>query len=172
MDYIRNILFVGLFLLSFCTNQAQDTVSLTDQIYGQWKYENHLWWEYGKYTQNEVDSFKCSILQISRDKIYFEDVIFVDSCSFSEASIKTSKLLDRTNEEYHWFEEGSVQLLPTRYTGPLVLQYSKKELKKIDKIDLGCGYDLSILYLKSDTLILNYLGGITLFMTKAHSKPK
>ena len=31
---------------------------------------------------------------------------------------------------------------------------------------------MSILYLKSDTLILNYLGGITLFLTRFSSEPK
>lgn len=170
MGYISNILIVGLLILCSCKNQAQPTQStkeLHNQIYGQWKYVHHEWHQYSKLTKEQVDSLTHALLIVSKDKAYFENIGFIDSCLFSNSDIKISKLFDKTNTwEYSWYEDGERFLLRPKDVGPLIFRYTKKELSQLDKIELGCEYGISIMYLKQDTLILNYLGGIVLFMTK------
>ncbi len=166
MGHIGNIVLGGLLLFSSCKNQAQNANNPSDYIYGKWKYEKHLWSGLGKYTIVQVDSIKKSTLRIEKDKIYFDNIKFIDTCKFSSSTIKFSKLLDKGNYEYDWFEDGTKLLLRTKDTGPLPTLYTKEQLSKINLIDFGCGYDLSILYLKQDTLILNYLAGVTIFLTK------
>ena len=171
MGNTSSLLFIVLLMLSSCKNQAQvlikDSDNSINQIYGQWKLEEDLWKQYTKYTKKQIDSLRTTVLKISRDKIYFENISFLDSCSFSSSNIKMTKLFDKKNSwEYSWYEDGDKFLLRPKDVGPLIYRYSKKELSTIDKIELGCEYGLGILYLKEDTLILNYVGGVTLFMTK------
>ncbi len=166
MGHINNIILAGLLLFSSCKNQAQNVNNPSEYIYGQWKCEKYLWSELGRYTLVQVDSIKKSILHIEKDKIYFDKIKFIDTCKFSSSTIQTSKLFDKKNEEYYWFEEGDKRLLPLKHTGVLPSMYTKEQLSKIDLIDLGCVSELSILYLKQDTLILNYIAGVIFYMTK------
>lgn len=170
MGYISNILLSGLLLFPSSKNQAQNISNSTEYIYGQWKYEKHLWSGLGRYTLAQVNSIKKSILHIERDKIFFDKIKFIDTCNFSSSKITTSNLFDRKNEEYTWFEEGDKRLLPIKYTGLLPSVYTKEQLSKINLIDLGCVSELSILYLKQDTLILNYVAGVIFFLTKVPDK--
>ena len=123
---------------------------------------------YARLTEYQLDSLKNTKLKINKDKIYFENISFIDSCSFSKSNIKVTNLFDKENTwEYSWYEDGERLLLRPKDIGPLAYRYTKKELSKIKKIDLGCKYNsLSILYLKQDTLIIDDLEGVTLFMTK------
>lgn len=170
MGNTSSLLFIVLLMLSSCKNQAQVLIKNSDnsinQIYGQWELKEDLWKQYTKYTKKQIDSLRTTVLKISKDKIYFENISFLDSCSFSSSDIKLTKLFDKENYEYSWYEGGEKFLLRPKDVGPLIYRYSKEELSKIDKVELGCEYGLSILYLKEDTLILNYVGGVTLFMTK------
>lgn len=170
MRFISNILIIGLLMLYSCKNQAQPdqfTKKSFSQIYGQWKYVDYDWHQYGKLTREQVNSLKHSLLKIDRDKAYFENIGFVDTCSFSSSSVRINKLFAKSNTwEYSWYKDGEQFLLRPKDVGPLIYRYTKEELGKMDKIELGCEYGVSILYMNQDTLILNYLGGITLFMTK------
>lgn len=170
MGYISKLILVVILVFTSCKNQAQKTVKKlnepVDIIYGEWKYVKHSWWKTGRYTKEQIEELNKTILKVEGDKIYFENVDFIDSCRFSKENIKTTKLLDKSNEEYYWFEEGETRLLPTQYTGPIVNEYDKKQLSQIDKIDLGCESGLGIIYLDGDTMILNYLGGVTVFLSK------
>jgi hypothetical protein len=172
MGYINKIIIIGLIILSSNKNQAQGINNSSDYIYGKWKVEKELSKQYTKFGTNDVGKIKESILHIEKNKIYFENINFVDTCFFTKSKIRVSELFDKKNDEYYWFEEGDKLLLPLKYTGPLPTIYTKKQLKEIYLIDLGCGYDLSILYLKQDTLILNYLGGVTFFLTKLSNEVK
>jgi hypothetical protein len=170
MAYINNILIVGLLMLCSCKNQAQPYQLSKEPyniVYGQWKHVYHEWHQYGKLNTVQVDSLKHVLFKIGKDKAYFENISFIDTCSFSTSDIKISKLFDKANKwEYSWYEDGEQFLLRPKDVGPLIYRYTKEELSEINKIELGCEYGVGILYLKQDTLILNYIGGVTLFMTK------
>lgn len=169
---MKIIIIACVIFFASCKNQAKNTAQGSnnpiDQIYGQWKLEKDLWKQYTKYTKVQIDSLKNTVLQISKDKIYFENISFIDVGTFSSSNIKISKLFDKENWEYSWFKDGDRFLLVPKLVGPLIYRYSKEELSKIIKIDLGCDGEpnLNTLYLKQDTLILTHIGGITLIMTK------
>lgn len=173
MGFTSNILIIGLLMLCSCKNQAQPSHQTTkeplSQIYGQWKLEQDLWKQYTKYTQKQIDSLKTTVLKISKTQIYFENISFISSCSYSSSKVKVTKLFDKSNTwEYSWYEDGERFLLRPKDVGPLIYRYTKEELSKMNKIELGCNDEpnLNTLYLKQDTLILNYVGGVTLLMTK------
>lgn len=179
MGYTSNILMIGLLMLCSCKNQAQPLIQTVkdplSQIYGRWKFEEDLWKQYTKYTQEQIDSLKETVLKISETQIYFENISFINSCSYSRSKVKVTRLFDKSNIwEYSWYEDGERFLLRPKDVGPLIYRYTKEELSKMSKIELGCDNEpnLNTLYLKQDTLILNYMGGVTLFMTKEPFRKK
>jgi hypothetical protein len=141
MAYINNILIVGLLMLCSCKNQAQPYQLSKEPyniVYGQWKHVYHEWHQYGKLNTVQVDSLKHVLFKIGKDKAYFENISFIDTCSFSTSDIKISKLFDKANKwEYSWYEDGEQFLLRPKDVGPLIYRYTKEELSEINKIELG-----------------------------------
>jgi hypothetical protein len=79
----------------------------------------------------------------------------IKPCTFSKINIRN--FFDRDDKEPNVIEDRA-----------LALKYTKEQLSSFKRIETNCGQDncLIILYFKQDTLILNYCGGITIFMTK------
>ncbi len=156
------IMISALFMFSAC-NKKQSQI---DNLLGVWKYEKNYSKQYTKLGRSEFEQLPSMKVHIEKDKIYAEGVSFFDTCHFSEETIKQSMLLDTCNDPYYWYEESDIPIAPLRYTGPLVLYYSKEELSKFECIDFGCHYHLSTIFKNEDTLIFNYLGGAVVFFTK------
>ncbi len=161
----KKTLIASILLLVGYHIQAQND-NLPNQIFGKWITLKSLSRDYTKYNIEDIKKVEKSILCIERNRIYFDGVNFIDTCYFNSKRITYSKLFDKKNEEYHWFEDGTKLLMRKKDTGPLPSIYTKEQLSKFIFINLGCGHDQSIIYLNADTLILNYIGGVTFFLVK------
>ena len=152
-----NIKYIELTLLLFffsCAN-AQNNSNSNEYIYGKWKYVKHLNWRASRYGNKEIESIKHDTLIINEKRIYLKKSKFIETCSYS--NIKFSYFFDREDKEPNVIEDRA-----------LAIKYTKEQLSLFRKIETNCGQDicLSVLYLKQDTLILNYCGGITVFLIK------
>jgi hypothetical protein len=158
----------GKYKKPFCGEYHEDTKKYLDfLVNSQWKYEKHLRWDQKcqKYSLDEVILMKDAILKIDSNQIYFEGIMDIDSCFFSRKSLDVSNLFDKSNDEYYWYEEGDCLKMTIKETGPLPNLYNKSELSKIKLLKFGSCFCFRNLYLKEDTLILNF-EGLTWFMTK------
>ena len=121
----------------------------------------HFWWKESEFGMKEVDCIKLSTLHIERNKIYFENLKFIDTCSYSKIEFK--KFFESADKESDYSEDYQF----------MFINYTKDELSAVKRIELNCKHEgncLGSLYLKQDTLILNFCGGLTFFMTKAPTK--
>ena len=126
----------------------------TQLIFGKWKYESHIYRKVGRYGSKEVDSFKSSLLYFCKEKVYFANVTFIDTCFYSEMHLKA--FFDREDKESSYFMDG-----------PLAIKYSEEQLSKFIRIELNCAPNgFGTFYLNADTLILDSNGGVTFFFTK------
>ena len=148
------IIVMLLFLFSACGN-AQKKSDSNDFIFGKWKYVKHFNWRATRYGDKEIQSIKIDTLIIETNKIYFAHSKFVEPCTFSNIWYKS--FFDRDDKEPNVVENRA-----------LAMKYTKKELNTFKRIETNCDpYNcLGILYLKQDTLILNYCGGGTFLMLK------
>ena len=157
---MNRIIIIGLLLGLFFQCQSQNRAFETKNIIGEWEYESHISRNVGRYGPEEVKSLKYSVLCIMKDKIYFKDILFIDTCFYSE--LHRRAFFDRKEKMPSYIIDG-----------PLAVKYSREQLNEIEVIDLNCKYNcLGSLYFKHDTLILNSCGGITLFLTKIPSEYK
>lgn len=146
--------FIGILFCQFSFSNEPD---ISQQILGKWKYTTHLYRNVGRYGQVEVDAIKSSLLCFRKDKVYFTNVTFIDTCFYSELHAKA--FFDRE------FKESSYVL-----DGPLALRYTEQKLSKFVRIELNCHPNgFGTFYLNADTLILNSFGGVTFFFTKSQS---
>lgn len=153
MGYIKySIVLIVVLLLDSCKINAQDESKPTDYIYGEWKYVKHFSWRATKFRSDEIDSIKSSTLYVEKNRIYYENINFIEPCFYSKIEFK--KFFNKNGEP--------------RYPEDLrlLVKYTKDQLSVINRIELDCEYNcLGFLYLKQDTLI-NYCGGLTFFMIK------
>jgi hypothetical protein len=159
-DLIRTAkLFVFLIIAILCWQfLVPDEPDISKQILGKWEYKSHLYRKVGRYGQKEVDAIKSSILYFNKDKVYFTNIKFIDTCIYSELLPKA--FFDREDKDVSYFQDG-----------PLAVKYSKEELGKFIWIDLNCKDNgFGTFYLNADTLILKSTGGITFFFTKKISE--
>lgn len=155
MVNIKCFIIVGLLFIFSACGIAQNKSDSNDFLFGKWKYVKHFNWRATKYGDKEVQSIKLDTLIIEKNKIYFVNSKFVEPCAFSKIWFKN--FFDREDKEPNVVEDRA-----------LAMKYTKKELNTFKRIETNCDPHncLSILYLKQDTLILNYCGGITFFMLK------
>ena len=148
-------LFIFLLITILCCQFIlSDEPDISQRILGIWKYESHLYRKVGRYGKNEVDSIKSSLLYFNKDKVYFKDIKFIDTCFYTE--LKPKAFFDREDKEVSYFQDG-----------PLAVKYSREKLSKFTWIDLNCKENgFGTFYLNGDTLILKSLGGVTFFFTK------
>lgn len=159
----RSFFFLALsFYLNCCaqkSNQKSDISS--DSIYGQWTYVKHGWWQASKFGKEEVENIKLSILNVEKNRVYFANLKFIDTCKYSQIEYR------------NFFEEGKEKSSYSEDYQYMMLKYPKAELSKIQRVKLNCEYNcLGELYLKQDTLILNFCGGVTFYMIKTPDKTK
>jgi hypothetical protein len=124
-------------------------------IFGKWVYDKYFATisTYGEY---ELGLIKSSVLHIEKSKIYFEYPanFIIDTCHYTKVTILD--FFDREIKEPNFSEDRSLAVI-----------YNKIELDKIKRFDFNCEDNcLNTIYLKQDTLILNYCGGLTIFMKK------
>jgi len=125
-------------------------------ILGSWKYVKHESWRVTKYSNKDINSVRKSVLNIDKNKVYFVGPasLLIEPCAYNKMSFK--KFFDRDEPEPDASEDRMLAVL-----------YSKKELEKFVRIELHVDYNcLETMYLKRDTLILNYCGGVTFFLTR------
>lgn len=147
-------LFVGILFCQFSSSKEPD---FSQQVLGKWKYEKHIYRKVGRYGKEEVDAIKSSHLCFMKDKVYFTDLTFIDTCFYSEFHPKA--FFDRENKESSYFQDG-----------PLAIKYSEQQLSNFTHIELnGPRNGFGVFYLNADTLILNSTGGVTFFFTKSKS---
>jgi hypothetical protein len=167
---MRNIItyLIVIFAVYSCKSQNNNLIFIKakSEIYGEWIVKELLQKQYSKYTNNQLSEIKNSLLIVDANKIYFKGLNYIDSCSFVDANIKVNYLLDENNFEYSWYKEGNELLVLPKMAGPIIYRYSKNQLNNMIRLELGCGYDLSILFLNNNELIVNYLNGITLILEK------
>jgi len=128
----------------------------TTNILGSWKYVKHESWRVTQYSNKDINCVKKSVLIIDRNKVYFVGPasLLIEPCTYNKMSFK--KFFDRDEPEPDVSEDRMLAVL-----------YSKKELEKFVRIELHVDYNcLETMYLKKDTLILNYCGGVTFFLTR------
>ena len=142
-----------LVLLSLCSCLAQSNKGDANKIIGKWKYAKHFNWRVTSYSEKQLTLFKSSILHIEGSKLYFDRLRFIDTCRYS--NVRYSGFFDRKEKEPNVIEDRA-----------MAVKYTKEQLSTIKKIDFDCDNCLGTLYLKNDTLILNYCGGYTFFMTR------
>jgi len=123
-------------------------------IEGQWRYAKYLEYHPTKYGIEELNNLKKSRLIITKNRLYYKNIHFVDSCN-----------------DINW----KCEPYDTSYSESIQLEhfYSKVELSKIysftpvDKTGewQGCFADCAVFYLKQDTLI-NICGGYPIFLVR------
>lgn len=144
-------LFIGILFCQFSSSQDND---FSRQVLGKWKYEKHIYHKVGRYGKEEVDAIKSSLLYFMKDKVYFTDLTFIDTCFYTQ--IQPKAFFDRQDKEVSYFQDG-----------PLSIKYSDKQLSNFTRIDLNSPRNhFGVFYLNADTLILNSSGGVTFFFTK------
>jgi len=149
------IIILGLFFLFTGCNNAQNKINSNDLLYGKWKYVKHFGWRATKFGNKEIQSIINDTLIIEHDKIYFVKSKFIEPCNYSNILLK--KFFDRDDKEPNVMEDRA-----------LAMKYTKEQLSTLNRVEINCStYNcLNTLYLKQDTLILNYCGGITIFLLK------
>ena len=166
-----------MFVLFSCKEQAQTKVqdsreSFIRDIYGEWKYEKHLWHQYGRYTEKEhLDFFKKGVLRIEKNRIYLKNVPFIDTCFYSKKDINISTGFEKGLQGFSLdeiYRGGEKPMLTEKDIGILPFYFTKKGLIKLRFLEIKGCYDRSpsLFYFEKDTLIINSLKGITIFMTK------
>jgi uncharacterized protein YecT (DUF1311 family) len=154
MGNIKKIIIIGALVLFSCYSNAQNKSNPNEFVYGKWKYFKHFDWRATKYDINDIKSIKSDTLIIEKNKIFFENTKLIEPCIYSKIMFKS--FFDRDDKEPNFVEDRA-----------LALKYTKEQLSTFQRIETDCQYNcLNILYLKQDTLILNYCGGITFFFTK------
>jgi len=141
-------------ILGISSIQSQNNT--TAIILGSWKYVKHESWRVTKYSNKDINSVRKSVLNIDKNKVYFVGPasMLIKPCTYNKMSFK--KFFDRDEPEPDASEDRMLAVL-----------YSKKELEKFIRIELHVDYNcLETMYLKKDTLILNYCGGVTFFLTR------
>lgn len=148
-------LFIGILFCQFSFSQGPDP---SRQVLGKWKYEKHIYDPVSRYGKEEVEAIKSSRLCFMKDKIYFTDLTFIDTCFYSELRLKA--FFDKEFKEPDW-----------RRDGPVALKYTEKQLSNFTRIELNSNRNhIGVFYLNADTLILNSSGGVTFFFTKSKSE--
>lgn len=148
------LIFIGILCYQFSSSKEPD---LSQQVLGKWKYEKHIYRKVGRYGKEEVEAIKSSQLCFLKDKVYFTDLTFIDTCFYSKLRLKA--FFDREDKKPNYFEDG-----------PLALKYTEKQLGNFIRIELNCHRNrLGFFYLNADTLILNSTGGVTFFFIKSKS---
>jgi hypothetical protein len=148
------LVLIGILCFQFSFSQTPDP---SRQVLGKWKYEKHIYDPVSRYGKDEVEAIKSSQLCFLKDKVYFTDLAFIDTCFYSE--IHPKAFFDNEFKKPDW-----------RRDGPVALKYTEKQLSNFIRIDLNCNRNhLGCFYLNADTLILNSSGGVTFFFTKSKS---
>jgi len=149
-------LFVFIFTSILCCQfLLSNEPDISEQLLGQWKYESFLYRGVGRYGKKEVDAIKSARLCFNKDKIYFTDVTFIDTCFYSD--LHSAAFFNREFKQSHYLLDG-----------PLAIKYSEEQLSKFIRIDLNCKENgIGTFYLNRDILILNSTGGVTFFFTKS-----
>ncbi len=141
-----------------CSAQKQEKYT-NEYIYGNWKCVKFDKRGLQKYTLQQAQKLQSSVLTVEKDKFYYNDIDFIELCSFNKWKISN---YDTTNLS------GNI----------LDVLYKKKELSKIrvlepvdDKEEPACYNNCAEFYFKDDTLI-NICGGYTYFLLKVKEEPK
>ena len=155
---LKLIVFILPVILLLLSNSFQEP-GTSDRVLGKWQYESHIYRGVGRYGEKEVDAIKTSVLNFDKDKIYFNDVTFIDTCFYTEFLQKA--FFDRDYKSSHYLLDG-----------PLAIKYSEEQLSKFIWLDFNCQQNgFGTFYLNVDTLILNSTGGVTFFFTKVKPSP-
>ena len=150
---LKLIVFILTVILLFLSNSFKEP-GISDRFLGKWKYASHIYRGVGRYGQKEVDAIKTSVLNFDKDKIYFNDVTFIDTCFYTEFLQKT--FFDRDYKSSHYL-----------FDCPLAIKYTEDQLSKFIRLDFNCQPNgFGTVYFNEDTLILNSTGGVTFFFTK------
>jgi hypothetical protein len=155
MSIINKVIFIltSVICLS-CKAQQTDVIDIS-KLYGQWTPVKFGWWKQSKYTEEHVNQIIHSTLFIDRNKVYFDSLKFIDTCRYTK------------NQVFNFFNETGTESDYAEDYQYLFLKYQKSELNTIIRIELDCKSCIGDLYIKGDTLILNFCGGVTFYFTKA-----
>ena len=155
----NKLLVVGALCIFFfpCQGSALYTINPGDFIYGKWQYKSHVWWKFTKYTDEQVAQIQSSTLHIEKDRIYFGGLDFIEPRTFTSEEVKIKKLSTFDEEDLY---------LTYSSSGPLRYEYTQREFQELCKIELGPPYELAVLYLDQEEIIINYCGGVSFRMKK------
>lgn len=160
MSIINKTLFVLAFVMCLsCQAQQPNTLS-ANSLHGRWTPVKFGWWNQSKYTEAQVQQIVHSTLTIESNKVYFDGLRFIDTCKYTHA-----KFLD-------FFNETGVESDYSEDYQYFFLKYMKSELSTIKRIELDCKSCVGDLYLKGDTLLMNFCGGVTFYFTKENKANK
>jgi len=151
------LIVLSLLLFAQCKPEQEEyVINPAEFIYGQWRCKKHMWWTYSKYTSKQLEPVLASELCVERDRIYFEDSKVIKPYFFTPGEVIVEKLSEEGVDDCYTIQKG-----------PLKQLYTKEELRNLDSIHLGKNaYELGVIYLDKDLMILNYCGGVTFFMEK------
>ena len=147
------LVFLSFFILRV---QAQEPNKANFNIFGDWKYVKHYAWNATEYGDKEIDAIKTSILHIDAHNLGFIGSAnkLIEPCRYSIMAKR--QFFDRQEKEPNFVEDRALAII-----------YKKDQLSNIYRIELNCKDNcMSIIYLKQDTLILNYCGGYTFLLIK------
>jgi hypothetical protein len=155
----NKLLVVGALCIFFfpCQGGTLYTINPGEFIYGKWQYESHVWCKFTKYTDEQVAQIQASTLHIEKDRIYFEGLDFIKPRTFTSEAVKINKLSE--------FDEKTLDVTYSS-SGPLRYEYSQREFQELYQIELGPPYELAVLYLDQEVIIVNYCGGVSFRMKK------
>lgn len=154
MSIINKVVFILTFVICLsCQAQQPNSISLTN-MHGRWTPVKFGWWQQSKYTEGQVQQIAHSTLCIESNKVYFDSLRFIDTCKYTDAQFLD--FFNETGAESDYAEDYQY----------LFLKYMKSELGTIKRVELDCKSCVGDLYLKGDTLLLNFCGGVTFYFTK------
>jgi len=157
MKHLHNLpkFFIALpFFILCCQFSFSEVPGIKQHILGKWKYVSHIYFSVGRYGPKEVDPIKSSTLCFKKDKLYFTDITFIDTCYYPK--LRPKAFFDREGKKPHYLLDG-----------PLAIRYTEQQLSKFVRINMNCTpNDFVTFYLNADTLILDSTGGVTFFFTK------
>lgn len=153
---INKILIIVVLLFLGCNSQESKEFNI-NSLYGEWHIVKHDYRGYQKFNLKQAEKIRNSILIFKKNKIYYDNIEFIQNCTFSKIQITKYDTSDYDiNYGY----------------GALEYIYTKSELANFKKINLTdssgnptCYNNCSIFYFHQDALI-SLCGGYTYFLIK------
>lgn len=158
MIKIKALILSSLILSFYSYSRAQTFKNIDGSLYGDWKCIKIGDKGLQKFSREEINNLKKTVLKISKNNIFYEKNEFIDECYFSFLKVEdydTSNIIS--------------DVLETIYTPSELSKF--KVITLVDSLgEPSCYNDCSQFFKKDDTLI-NLCGGYQIYLIKHSLSP-